>query len=303
MHGATSSGRVSAYLLPLEALATSPHPCLANSPVSQHRQSHNHATLTAWRPAIHPPGHVCLSFRRPPSPGLAFTLLLAASRGFPRDVQALIGGLQLFGFAPETLLKDTDTGARNALLAVAIPPIRTDLAMREAFCAAASARVCAGLRASPILPSPVHVFGGERDRSFGREALAAWRAFAPVDARGAHSFSCTLLPGSHFYLDATTGRSALISRVSAILAMAVSTLPVSALVGASVPPTRSVSYVHEMVESQAAATPTAVALVDPHSSRTYSQLVEESTRMGTWMVAHCAGPATVVALLAQHCPE
>ena len=266
------------------------------SPTSQPRHPYS---LAPRYPSARPP----LLFPRPPSPWLAFIPLPAASRDFPRDAQALIGGLQRFGFAPETLLEDTDIGARNALLAVAIPPIRTDLAMREEFCAAASARVRAGLRASPILPSPVHVFGGERDRSFGREALAAWRAFAPADARGAPAFSCTLLPGSHFYLDATDGRSALLSRLSAILAKAVSTLPVSALVGGCVPPTHSVSYVHEMIESQAAATPKAVALVDPHSSRTYGQLVEESTRMGTWMVAHCAGPATVVALLAQHCPE
>ena len=44
MHGATSSGRVSAYLLPLEALATSPHTCL------QLRPSHSIANLTTMPP-------------------------------------------------------------------------------------------------------------------------------------------------------------------------------------------------------------------------------------------------------------
>lgn len=56
-------------------------------------------------------------------------------------------------------------------------------------------RVLAGYRpsATSVLPCPIHVFGGERDRVSRRE-LEAWRQHT------SDAFSVALLPGDHFYL-------------------------------------------------------------------------------------------------------
>ena len=170
--------------------------------------------------------------------------------------------------------------------------------MRETFCAAAMGR------SLPSLPAPVHVFGGATERSFHVDGLTAWRAFAPLASDGEPAFSCTLLPGGHFYLDEPSGRDALLGHVSAHLVAALQALPPSILVGPPLPsPPDDLPYVHEMVETCAAATPDAVALVDTNSSRTYRQLVDEASLLGAWLVMHGARPATAVAVLMHHCAE
>ena len=83
----------------------------------------------------------------------------------------------MWDFAPETLSAD----AGSDVLALALPAIRADLGMREAFCAAALAAQRAG-RAPSRLPAPLHVFAGASERSFAVDGLEAWRAFAGEDA-------------------------------------------------------------------------------------------------------------------------
>ena len=147
-----------------------------------------------------------------PAPGVAIDVAQAGlSRS--RTDEELLEGLRQWDFAPETL----DAGDA-ALRALTVPPIRADLAMREAFCAAAAANEAVGGPPPPRLSMPVHVFGGAEDRSCPPPHLAKWADVAPdgpaaadvADAADA-AFSCTLLGGGHFYLAEGAARAALLA--------------------------------------------------------------------------------------------
>ena len=126
---------------------------------------------------------------------------------------------------------------------------------------------------------------------------------ASASSAPAPTFTCTILPGGHFYLDSLIGRTALLAHVSSHLTSALHALPVSVICGPPPPALDSVTYVHEMVEACALATPNAVAVVDAHSSRTYQQLVDEASLLAAWLVAHGAAPRTSVATLLPHAAQ
>ena len=230
--------------------------------------------------------------------------------------QALLEALRVWDFAPEAL---SDGGAVDSdLLALTMAPVRADLAMREQFCADACAAAAAGRPARPRLAIPLHVFGGTSERSFASGSLAAWHAFAPAPELAAPptepsslddpfdpsaSFTCTLFPGGHFYLDEHAGRSAALERLGAVLRASISSLRPSVVSGPPLPPMASLTYSHEMVEACALATPHAIALVDANSERTYEQVVADATLVGAWLVSKGAAPRSAAALLMQHCAE
>ena len=236
--------------------------------------------------------------------------------------QALLDGLRLWGFAPETL------GTNDPeLLALTVPPIRADLAMREAYCAAAAADQAAGAPCAPRLPMPVHVFGGSEDHSCPVAHLGQWAMLAPTSiltaadaVPGASScatprgleaeaeadvpFSCTMLPGGHFYFESEPTRATLLGHVNARLSACVRRLPASIMVGPALPALPSLAYVHEMVEACAARAPHTVAIIGTDGTRlTYQRVVAEATLLGGWLVAAGAQPGTAVALLMGHQAE
>lgn len=236
--------------------------------------------------------------------------------------QALLEGLRLWGFAPETL------GTNDPeLLALTVPPIRADLAMRETYCAAAAADQAAGAPCAPRLPMPVHVFGGSEDNSCPVAHLAKWAMLAPTsilaaadavpgasscatprgleaEAEADGPFSCTMLPGGHFYFESEPTRATLLGHVGARLSACVRRLPVSIMVGPALPALPSLAYVHEMVEACAARAPHTVAIIGTDGTRlTYMRIVAEATLLGGWLVAAGAQPGTAVALLMGHQAE
>lgn len=94
--------------------------------------------------------------------------------------QALIDALRVWDFAPEHLSAvGTTDDASSELLSRALPAIRADLSMREAFCAAAATAKRAGQPACSVLPAPVHVFGGAPFASFN-----AGTPWTPMDPDG-----------------------------------------------------------------------------------------------------------------------
>ena len=250
--------------------------------------------------------------------------------------QSLLEALRLWD-STRALAADQSTGVVDpSLVALAVPPIRADLALRERHCAAAAAAVAAGRPAMPRLSAPLHAFGGTDERSFTPEQLAAWRAFAAGgddDGASAHEptrwstlqpngnddggsggggvpfdpsarFSCTLLPGGHFYAYDAVGSNLLLSRIVRVLRSAVDALPRSVLAGPPLPDqSSSLPYAHEMVEACAVATPSAVALVDANGSRSYAEVVHDSELVGAWLVAEGSAPGLAVAMLMGHCAE
>ena len=223
--------------------------------------------------------------------------------------------MRQWDFAPETLGTDDPD-----LVALTVPPIRADLAMREAYCADAAANEAAGAPRAPRLPMPVHVFGGADDKSCPVAHLAKWAVLAPtsiplapgsehdptngLDAEAEGPFSCTMLPGGHFYLESEATRAILLGHVGARLAACVRRLPASIVLGPALPALTTLSYVHEMVEACAARAPQAVAIIGTDGARlTYQSLVAEATLLGGWLVAAGAQPGTNVALLMGHCSE
>ena len=248
------------------------------------------------------------------------TLLVRASPGRSPSllVQELLEGLRLWDFAPETL----DAGDAE-LLKLTVPPIRADLAMREAYCADAVANEASGAPRPARLRMPLHVFGGAADRSCPHALLAKWALLAPTslpetdasnptaDAAAAAAaaeaegpFSLTTLPGGHFYLEQPEARAALQAHVVARLEASVRRLRPSIVLGPSLPPMASLTYAHEMVESVARRCPDKIAIIGTDGTPlSYRTLIEEATKLGGWLVAHGAKPGQTIALLMGHCAE
>ena len=232
-----------------------------------------------------------------PAPGVPLDTAQATMSQLETDAQ-LLEALQIWGFAPEAL-GSTDEDA--ALLTLTMPPIRTDLALRERYCATRAMDARAGRPPMPRLPVPLHIFGGETDRSVALENLLAWEQFAPASTAVPPAFSCTLCPGGHSYADAAAGRTLLITHVARIVAAALSTLPPSIVCGPPPPSPSGLTYAHEMVEEWAARTPHATALVDAAGAHTYAELLASATLIGAWLVGEGARPGAAVALLMGHC--
>ena len=265
-------------------------------------------TAALSHPLAHPP-HVRRHSPVPPA-------LLPILPSFP---QALLDALRLWDFSAEALSEEGGS-VDASLLALTMPPIRADLAMREAYCAAAAAAVAAGASPLPRLASPLHVFGGASERSFSPAHLAAWSKFAPAADDGTAApvaepasaeapfdasshFSCTLLAGGHFYVDEPSSRATLVDRISSVVSAALAALPRSVASGPPLPPPSSLSYAHEMVEACARDRPDAVALVDVRARWSYAEAVADAKLIGAWVVLEGVAPGKVVALLMQHCAE
>lgn len=140
---------------------------------------------------------------------------------------ALLHALEQWDFVGAEALGAGAGEGGAELRALALPPIRSDLSMREQLCATAASAATAGTPVTP-LPCPVHAFGGLSDRSCAEADLQSWRSLAAqvrvpssstsstdcVDAAvgsGAgvdaeRRFTCTLLPGGHFYPEEAEGR-------------------------------------------------------------------------------------------------
>jgi hypothetical protein len=227
-------------------------------------------------------------------------------------VQDLLEGLRQWDFAPEALADE----AGEELLALAVPPIRTDLRMREAYCAAAATSGDPDQSQMARLRMPLHVFGGRVDRSCPESDLLRWKVYAP-EVLGASTvgktqggseppecFSCTLLPGGHFYHNQEEARALLINQICSRIREALNARPPSLCNGPAIPYAVSdLPYMHEMVEAMAQKQPDAIALIGRNSKHTFAQLVHDATLVGGWVNVSGGGPSKHVALLMEHCPE
>lgn len=100
-----------------------------------------------------------------------------------------LAGLRLWGFSADEALAGGDAsalagGGAAQLLAVAVPPLRADIALRTEYCQAAAAAAAAAGSAPPPLPIPIHIFGGTEDTSVAPAALEAWSAICSVRSAG-----------------------------------------------------------------------------------------------------------------------
>ena len=245
-----------------------------------------------------------------PAPTVVLGEDQAALSQLPTD-DALLDALRIWDFAPEALRGDGGA-ADAAMLAMTVPPIRADLAMREAHCA----RAAAAAKVEAPLPCALHVFGGDADRSCPPDALESWRPVAPA-------FSTTVLPGGHFYLEDAEPRARLLARIAALLADALAAAPVSVVSGGALPFAAAADclYAHEMFERCAEVTPHATAIIEAAGEggggsgggsgsggddaavvrHSYADVRAAASGLAEWLRLHGAHPKTTVAMLLHHC--
>lgn len=183
-----------------------------------------------------------------------------------------------WGLVPEEFLRDKE------LLSLILPPLRADLALDTSY------RCTTGAHTGRRLSVPCVVYGGEDDRTVSHDELSAWREHFGAET----DFRVELFPGEHFYT--ISSRPTLLRSLRAELERVRAAVRSSVMVaGEPYPvPTRSL---WDRFQAQVAATPDALALVDPPRRWTYRELAASTEALASELVARGVGRGEVVGIL------
>ncbi|WP_217628199.1 type I polyketide synthase [Micromonospora nigra] len=218
-----------------------------------------------------PPAALFLSAHRAPH-------IAPSQTGHLLPDEQFVGLVEEWGLVPAELLRDEE------VLSLVLPPLRADLALDE------SHRCSTGDRAGRRLPVPCVVYGGDGDRTVRPEQLWAWREHLGEET----DFRVELLDGGHFY---TIGsRDDLLRRLDAELDRVRATVAPSVVIAGDPYPEPAHSL-WTRFQAQVAATPDALALVDPPRRWSYRELADSTVALAADLAAHGVTRGDVVGVL------